>query len=65
LLHVLRSAGFDANVWTEDLFEDGLTYEVNRLQKAGFTIENVGDNLLAIGTKVSGVVERHPVGIYV
>jgi SAM-dependent methyltransferase len=65
LLHILRSAGFDANVWTEDLFEDGLTYEVNRLQKAGFTIENVGDNLLAIGAKVSEVVDRYPSGLYV
>ena len=65
LLHVLHSAGFDANVWTEDLFEDGLTYEVNRLRKMGFTIENIGDNLLAIGTKISEVVERYPVGIYV
>lgn len=65
LLHIMRSAGFDANVWTEDLFEDGLTYEVNRLRNAGFSIENVGDNLLAIGTKVSKVIERHPSGIYV
>jgi SAM-dependent methyltransferase len=65
LLHVLRSAGFDANVWTEDLFEDGLTYEVNRLRKAGFIIENVGDNLLAIGAKVSEVVDRYPSGLYV
>jgi hypothetical protein len=65
LLYILRSAGFDANVWTEDLFEDGLTYEVNRLQKAGFTIENVGDNLLAIGAKVSEVVDRYPSGLYV
>ena len=65
LLHVLRSAGFDANVWTEDLFEDGLTYEVNRLRNAGFSIENIGDNLLAIGTRVSKVIERYPDGLYV
>jgi SAM-dependent methyltransferase len=62
---VLRAAGFDPYVWTEDLFEDGLTYEVERLRKSGFTIEHVGDNILAAATKVSGVVERYPHGIYV
>lgn len=65
LWSLLKCAGFDATVWTEDLFEDGLPHAVNRLRSAGFVIENVGDNILAIGTKISEVVERHPRGLYV
>lgn len=63
--NVLRAAGFDPYVWTEDLFEDGLTYEIERLRKSGFKIEHIGDNILALGTKISGVVERFPRVIYV
>lgn len=62
---VLNCAGFDATVWTEDLFEDGLPAVVNELQSAGFVIGNVGDNIIALARKVSGVVERFPNGLYV
>jgi SAM-dependent methyltransferase len=62
---LLRAAGFDPYVWTEDLFEDGMTHEVDTLRKLGYTIEHVGDNILAAATKVSGVIERYPHGIYV
>lgn len=62
---VLRAAGFDPYVWTEDLFEDGLTHEVEKLRKAGYKIDHVGDNIIALATKISGVVERYPRGIYV
>jgi SAM-dependent methyltransferase len=62
---VLKSAGFDPYVWTEDLFEDGLTYELKRLNAAGFATNHVGDNIIALATKISGVVERFPSAIYV
>jgi SAM-dependent methyltransferase len=62
---VLKCAGFDPTVWTEDLFEDPLPHTVDMLNYYGFKIANTGDNLLASGVKVSGVVERHPRGLYV
>lgn len=63
--NVLTSAGFDSNIWTEDLFEDGRPAVIKSLTDAGFSIENTGDNIIAVATKVSGVVERFPSGLYV
>lgn len=63
--NVLTSAGFDSNIWTEDLFEDGRPAVIKSLTDAGFNIENTGDNIIAVATKVSGVVERFPSGLYV
>lgn len=65
LKRLLECAGFNVDVWSEDLFEDGLPGFVESLKKAGFEIEETGDNLIAVGDKISGVVDRHPVGIYV
>ena len=65
LWSVLTCAGFDATVWTEDLFEDGLVHSVESLRDAGFKIDHVGDNILSIAVKVSAVVERYPRGLYV
>lgn len=65
LWSVLKCAGFDPTVWTEDLFEDGLVHAVEALRYAGFKVEHVGDNIISIATKVSEVVERHPHGLYV
>lgn len=62
---VLRCAGYDPTVWTEDLFEDGIVGAVGLLRLRGFTIENVGDNIIAQAVKISPVVERHPNGLYV
>lgn len=62
---VLKCAGYDPTVWTEDLFEDGLTHAVESLRYAGFKIENVGDNIIAQALKVSPVTKRHPNGLYV
>ena len=62
---LLRAGGFDATVWTEDLFEDGLTFVVQQLKKLGWKVDHVGDNILVTATKISGVVERHPFGLYV
>lgn len=65
LIKVLKSAGFTPKVWTEDLFEDGLTQAVNALRDAGFEIEDVGDNILALAKKTSPVIDRYPLGLYV
>ena len=65
LWSVLKCAGFDPTVWTEDLFEDGLVHAVDALRDAGFKIDHVGDNILSIATKISEVVERYPRGLYV
>ena len=62
---ILSCAGFDATVWTEDLFEDSLPHCVESLKYAGFPIDHVGDNIIAVATKVSGVIERYPHGLYV
>lgn len=62
---LLQAAGFSSSVWTEDLFEDGMMHEVDKLRMLGYSIDHVGDNILALATKVSGVVERYPRGIYV
>ena len=65
LYRLLAAAGYIGDVWTEDLFEDGMPDVVEKLHAAGMYVMNVGDNAIAQMTKVSGVIERHPVGIYV
>jgi SAM-dependent methyltransferase len=65
LSRVLTAAGFNAKVWSEDLFEDGLPGLVDDLRKKGYKVEEPGDNLIAIGEKTGKVVDRHPVGLYV
>ena len=65
LYKILMCAGYIGTVWTEDLFEDGLPDVISSLHSKGFNVMNYGDNLLAKMTKASGIVERHPVGIYV
>ena len=65
LLHILTAAGYRVDIHTEDLFEDYLPDTVERLRAAGFVIYSTGDNIIARGTKVSGVVDRFPRGIYV
>jgi SAM-dependent methyltransferase len=61
---VMKCAGFEPNVWTEDLFEDPLMDIPNKLIDAGFEIVNLGDNIVAVGEKVSGVTKRYPSGLY-
>ena len=62
---LLMYAGLTSDVWTEDLFEEGMPDVVERLRAAGFMIRNVGDNLIAVGTKTSPVIDRWPHGFYV
>ena len=65
LWSTLKCAGFDSKVWTEDLFEDTASHVVDSLNYFGFRVANTGDNLIAVGNKISGVVERYPNGLYV
>jgi SAM-dependent methyltransferase len=64
LTTVLAAAGFTGKVWTEDLFEDPLHEDVDRLRTLGYPLENVGDNIIATATKISGVIDRYPSCIY-
>jgi len=64
---LMVASGFSGKVWTEDTFEDGVTEDVVFLESVGFKLnkERLGDNIFTVGTKVSGVVDRHPGRIYV
>jgi ubiquinone/menaquinone biosynthesis C-methylase UbiE len=63
--NVLSAAGFSGKIWTEDSFENGVTEIVKKFAAAGFDTRNVGDNIFAICTKESPVVNRYPKAIYV
>lgn len=65
LSRVLKSAGFNGSIWTEDTFEDPIPTVAERLIKAGFDIKNTGDNIFTIAKKEGPVVERYPKEIYV
>lgn len=64
LMKVLRAAGFDGTIWTEDNFEDSMPSVVERLSQAGFNITHTGDNIISVAKRVSNVVERYPAAIY-
>lgn len=64
LTAVLKAAGFCGKIWTEDLFEDPLHEDVDRLRALGYELKNVGDNIIAVATKTGGVVDRYPGCIY-
>ena len=64
LMQVLKAAGFDGQIWTEDNFENGLTDVPARLKLAGFTINHIGDNIMTVAKKISEVQDRHPQVIY-
>lgn len=61
---ILKAAGFNGSIWTEDTFEDPAPTVVARLNAAGFNIRNTGDNIFAVSKKVSRVIDRFPEGIY-
>jgi ubiquinone/menaquinone biosynthesis C-methylase UbiE len=64
---LLSGAGFSYEIWTEDTFENPVTEDIDRLINAGFKLkmDRLGDNMFAVATKVSDVVDRHPGRIYV
>lgn len=66
LRRILNAAGYQGVIWTEDLFEDAPKNDiVQKLKSIGANVNNVGDNILARCRKISDVVERWPVGLYV
>lgn len=64
LVKLVKAAGFDGKIRTEDNFENGVTDIPNKLKSAGFTVSNIGDNIMTVAHKKSEVIDRHPVGIY-
>ena len=64
LMQVVKAAGFDGSIWTEDNFEDSMPTVPDRLRKAGFNINHIGDNIITVARKVSGVVDRFPSTMY-
>lgn len=65
LKSVLKAAGFEGSIWTEDCFEDPTMKVLDKLKTAGFDIPHVGDNIITVAKKVSPVVNRYPEAIYV
>lgn len=65
LATVLDSAGFTGSIWTEDAFEDGNYEIIHSLEKAGFPVGHVGDNIMTVAKKTGPVSDRHPKVIYV
>lgn len=62
---VLKSAGFDGLVWTEDTFEDPIPETLERLKVAGYDLKHTGDNIFVVAQKKGPVVNRYPKEIYV
>lgn len=65
LMQLLKGAGFDGKIWTEDSFEDAHMEDVLRLRQIGYDLPHVGDNIFSVSKKISGVVDRHPPALYV
>ena len=65
LKQVLRAAGFEGSIWTEDCFEDPVMQIIDKLKTAGIEIPHVGDNIITIARKTGPVVNRYPEAIYV
>lgn len=67
LTAILKAAGFEGDIWTEDSFEDGVGEDVAFLEAAGFKLNKdlLGDNLFASVYKKSEVLDRYPSPIYV
>ena len=64
VMQVLKASGYDGKIWTEDNFENGLSEVPNRLRQAGFNINHIGDNIITVAKKKTGVVDRHPPMMY-
>jgi len=64
---LLAGAGFSYKTWTEDTFEDPVTEDLGALERAGFKLkkDRLGDNIFAVATKISDVVDRYPGRMYV
>ena len=64
VMQVLKASGYDGKIWTEDNFENGLSEVPSRLRNAGFNINHIGDNIITVAKKNTGVVDRHPSVMY-
>jgi SAM-dependent methyltransferase len=64
LAKFLKAAGFDGKAWTEDTFEDPIYRETDRLNQAGYNLQNLGDNIFTVSRKISPIVDRYPEWIY-
>lgn len=62
---VLVAAGFEGTIWTENTFENPAGHFIKRLVQAGFTLNNLGDNLFAVCKKTGPILNRYPEVIYV
>lgn len=62
---VLVSAGFEGTIWTENTFENPAGHFIKRLVQAGFTLNNLGDNIVAVTKKTGPILNRYPEVIYV
>jgi ubiquinone/menaquinone biosynthesis C-methylase UbiE len=64
LMKLVKAAGFDGSIWTEDTFEDPNHADMDRLKGAGYNITHIGDNIFTVAKKVGPVIDRMPMGIY-
>lgn len=64
LTQVVKGAGFNGKVWTEDSFEEPLLKDVDKLRELGYPLHHVGDNIFVVARKIGPVVDRHPAVIY-
>lgn len=62
---VLSAAGFEGTIWTENTFENPAGHFIKRLVQAGFTLNNLGDNIFVVAKKNGPVLNRYPEVIYV
>jgi SAM-dependent methyltransferase len=63
-MQVVKAAGFDGTIWTENSFEEPNYTDIHKLQAAGYQLNHLGDNIFTIAQKKSGVVDRYPKVIY-
>jgi len=64
VMQVVKAAGFDGTIWTENSFEEPNYTDIHKLEAAGYQLNHTGDNIFTIAHKKSGVVDRHPKVIY-
>lgn len=64
LMQVVKAAGFDGKIWTEDCFQEPIYEHIDRLKHAGYNLQHYGDNIFTVAHKVSNVVERYPEMVY-
>jgi hypothetical protein len=63
-MQVIKAAGFDGTIWTEDCFEEPNYTDIHKLQAIGYQLNHLGDNIFTIAHKKSGVIDRYPKVIY-